>query len=177
MRTTKVAAVVALALLAAMLAVGVAWAAPGDADPTLDASAELRKAVEPAGILVHERRLARIANASPNAAGVGTRASGTPGYDASADYVAGKLEAAGYDVTRQEFDFPYFEVLSAEFTQTAPEQRDFEPFDPSTGEGDFAVLQYSGSGTVEDAPVVPTNDVVIPPGAEPSSSDSGCEPE
>jgi Zn-dependent M28 family amino/carboxypeptidase len=177
MRTTRVAAVVALALLAAMLAVGVAWAAPGDADPTFDASAELRKAVEPAGILVHERRLARIANASPNAAGVGTRASGTPGYDASADYVAGKLEAAGYDVTRQEFDFPYFEVLSAEFTQTAPEQRDFEPFDPSTGEGDYDVMQYSGSGTVEDAPVVPTNDVVIPPGAEPSSADSGCEPE
>ena len=45
MRTTRVAAVVALALLAAMLAVGVAWAAPGDADPTFDASAELRKAV------------------------------------------------------------------------------------------------------------------------------------
>ena len=60
MRTTKVAAVVALALLAAMLAVGVAWAAPGDTDPTLGASAELRKAVEPAGILVrsvnHRRR-------------------------------------------------------------------------------------------------------------------------
>ena len=30
MQTTKVAAVVALALLAAMLAVGVAWAAPND---------------------------------------------------------------------------------------------------------------------------------------------------
>src|SRR3712207_6589377 len=75
MRTTKVAAVVALALLAAMLAVGVAWAAPGDTDPTLGASAELRKAVEPAGILVHERRLHRIGNAGsdPDGDGVGTR--------------------------------------------------------------------------------------------------------
>jgi hypothetical protein len=117
MQTTKVAAVVALALLAAMLAVGVAWAAPGDTDPTFGASAELRKAVEPAGILVHERRLQRIADAGadPDGDGVGTRASGTSGYDASADYVAGKLETAGYNVTRQEFDFPYFDVLSESF--------------------------------------------------------------
>src|SRR5918999_4985801 len=179
MRTTKVAAVVALALLAAMLAVGVAWAAPGDTDPTLGASAELRKAVEPAGILVHERRLQRIANAGSDSDGdgVGTRASGTPGYDASADYVAGKLEAAGYNVTRQEFDFAYFDVIDSSFSQTAPEQRDFEPYDFSTNTGDYDVMTYSGSGAVEDAPVIPTNDVVIPPGAEPSSSDSGCEPE
>jgi Zn-dependent M28 family amino/carboxypeptidase len=181
MRTTKVAAVVALALLAAMLAVGVAWAAPGDTDPTLGASAELRKAVEPAGILVHERRLQRFANAGadPDGDGVGTRVSGTPGYDASADYVAGKLEAAGYNVTRQEFDFPYFDVLSESFSQTAPEQkqRDFEPYDFSNDTGDYDVMTYSGSGAVEDAPVIPTNDVQIPPGPTPSSSDSGCEPE
>jgi hypothetical protein len=56
MQTTKVAAVLALALLAAMLAVGVAWAAPDDTNPTFGASAKLRKAVKPAGILVHERR-------------------------------------------------------------------------------------------------------------------------
>jgi Zn-dependent M28 family amino/carboxypeptidase len=177
MRTTKVAAVVALALLAAMLAVGVAWAAPGDTDPTLGASAELRKSVEPAGILVHERRLQRIANAGADPDGVGTRVSGTPGYDASADYVAGKLEAAGYNVTRQEFDFPYFDVIDSSFTQTAPEQRDFEPYDFSNDTGDYDVMTYSGSGAVEDAPVIPTNDVEIPPGPEPSSSDSGCERE
>jgi Zn-dependent M28 family amino/carboxypeptidase len=179
MRTTKVATVLVLALLAAMLAMGVASAAPDDPDPTLGASAELRKAVEPAGILVHERRLQRIADAGadPDGDGVGTRASGTPGYDASADYVAGKLEAAGYDVTRQEFDFPYFAVLSSSFSQTAPQERDFEPFDFSTNTGDYDVMTYSGSGTVEDALVVPTNDVQIPPGPEPSSSDSGCEPE
>jgi Zn-dependent M28 family amino/carboxypeptidase len=180
MRTTKVAAVVALALLAAVLAVGVAWAAPGNADPTVGASAELRKSVEPAGILVHERRLQRIANAGadPDGDGVGTRASGTPGYDASADYVANKLEAAGYEVTRQEFEFPYFDVLSESFSQTAPEQkqRDFEPYDFSNDTGDYDVMTYSGSGAVEDALVVPTNDVVIPPTPEPSS-DSGCEPE
>ena len=39
----------------------------------------------------------------------GTRASGTPGYDRSADYVAEKLRAAGYVVRFEEFEFPYFE--------------------------------------------------------------------
>ena len=43
MQTTKVAAVVALALLAAMLAVGVAWAAPNDKNPTFGASAAARR--------------------------------------------------------------------------------------------------------------------------------------
>src|SRR5918997_3691136 len=172
MPTNKIAPVLTLALLAALVAVGAASAAPGDAkDPTMAATAELRKAVEPAGILAHERRFQRIADANG-----GTRSSGTPGYDASADYVAGKLEAAGYEVTRQEFDFPYFDVIDSSFSQTAPEQRDFEPYDPSTGEGDYYVMTYSGSGAVEDAPVIPTNDVQIPPGPEPSSSDSGCEP-
>ena len=81
MRTKKkIASVLALALLAALLAVGAASAAPGDTTaPTLSASAKLRKAVEPASILVHERRFQRIADANPNAQGVGTRASGTPG--------------------------------------------------------------------------------------------------
>jgi Zn-dependent M28 family amino/carboxypeptidase len=171
MRTNKIAPVLALALLAALLAVGAASAAPGNApDPTLAGTAELRKAVEPAGILVHERRLQRIVDANG-----GTRASGTPGYEASADYVAGKLEAAGYEVTRQEFDFPYYDEISSSFSQTAPQRRKFERFDLSTNTGDYDVMTYSGSGTVNNARVVPTNDVQIPPRPQPSST-SGCEP-
>src|SRR5918998_2616062 len=167
MRTTKGAVVLAAALLAAMLAVGVAWAAPGQTeDPTLGASAELRKAVEPAGILVHERNLARAARSSdPDGDGIGTRASGNEGYEASADYVASKLRRAGYDVTRQKFEFPYFDVLSESFSQTAPQVREFEPYDGLTG--DYNVMTYSSGGQVEDALAVPTNDVVIPPSPEP----------
>src|SRR3712207_9209424 len=37
-------------------------------------------------------------------------------------------------------------------------------------------MLYSGDGKVENALVVPTNDVLIPPPAEPGST-SGCEPE
>ena len=69
---------------------------------------KLRTAVTVNGILQHERALQRIANEND-----GTRASGTPGYDASADYVAQKLRQAGYKVTVQEFTFPFFRVPAA----------------------------------------------------------------
>ena len=46
----------------------------------------------------------------------GTRASGTPGYDQSADYVADLLEDAGFTVERQEFDFSLFTENSSSLT-------------------------------------------------------------
>jgi hypothetical protein len=46
--------------------------------------------------LQHERAFQRIANDNE-----GTRASGTSGYDASADYVVRKLRQAGYKVRKQ----------------------------------------------------------------------------
>ena len=41
----------------------------------------------------------------------GTRAAGTPGYDASVDYVVEKLEAAGYQVELDQFDFTVAEPV------------------------------------------------------------------
>jgi Zn-dependent M28 family amino/carboxypeptidase len=121
---------------------------------------KLRTAVTVSGILQHERALQRIANEND-----GTRASGTPGYDASAAYVATKLRQAGYKVTLQEFTFPFFRVLqpgvSAQLT-------------PTPTEYETATLEYSGSGDVTGA-IIPTTDVVIPPTPAPSST-SGCEP-
>jgi len=67
---------------------------------------KLREAVTVNGILQHERALQRIANNND-----GTRASGTPGYDASVDYVAQRLRQAGYQVTIQAFTFPFFRLL------------------------------------------------------------------
>ena len=120
----------------------------------------LRNAVTVGGILSHERVLQRIANQNG-----GTRASGTPGYDASADYVAGRLRAAGYTVTEQEFTFPFYQELSpAVLEQVTPTATTYE-----TGTYDF-----SGTGDVTGT-LFTTNDVVIPPTPEPSSS-SGCEP-
>ena len=64
-------------------------------------SAALREAVTPGGILEHERRFAAIAEENG-----GNRAAGTPGYRASAEYVARTLREAGYEVKTQRFGLP-----------------------------------------------------------------------
>jgi Zn-dependent M28 family amino/carboxypeptidase len=116
------------------------------------------------GILKHENALQRIANANN-----GTRASGTSGFARSRDYVAGQLREAGYRVTIQPFDFPFFQETAAPtFERTAPTARTY------AAGTDFATMDFSGSGDVT-ANVVPTNDIQIPPGPTPSSSNSGCE--
>jgi Zn-dependent M28 family amino/carboxypeptidase len=148
-RLTTVAVALVTALLMAM---------PAQAVDEVN-TRRLRNAVTVAGILGHERVFQRIANQNG-----GTRASGTPGYDASADYVAGRLRAAGYTVTEQEFTFPFYQELEpAVLEQVEPTPTTYE-----TGTYDF-----SGTGDVTGV-VVPTNDIVIPPTPEPSST-SGCE--
>jgi hypothetical protein len=126
------------------------------------ASAKLTQAVTVAGILRHERALANIAERNG-----GTRASGTPGFDRSKDYVAGQLENAGYDVTVQPFEFPFFQELApSTFERTAPTQHTY-------ADEDFDTMEFSGSGDVTGNVVAV--DLQLPPGAEPSSSTSGCE--
>lgn len=118
----------------------------------------LRKAVTVGGVMAHERVLQRIANNNG-----GTRASGTPGYTASADYVKKTLKKAGYRVTEQTFEFPYYEeVTPAVLSQVSPVPTTYE----------VASLEYSGSGNVTGR-VVPTTNVVVPATPEPSSA-SGC---
>jgi Zn-dependent M28 family amino/carboxypeptidase len=125
----------------------------------------LRKALTVQGILQHERALDRIGKRNND-----TRASGTTGYDASVAYVVGRLEKAGYNVETQTFDFPFFqETAEPTLAQTAPSPKTY------VAGTDFATFQYSGSGSVS-GPLVPTNDIVIPPSPEPSST-SGCEAE
>jgi aminopeptidase S len=63
-------------------------------------SQALRDAVDATAIRAHLVELQRIADQRG-----GNRAAGTTGYDASADYVASRLEAAGYSVERQSFAF------------------------------------------------------------------------
>lgn len=89
---------------------------------------KLRRAVTVNGILQHERVFQRIANANG-----GTRASGTPGYDASADYVARKLRRAGYRVTLQRFTFPFYREISPGVTaQVTPNAVSYETQTSST---------------------------------------------
>ena len=58
----------------------------------------LREAVTADAIMDHLAELQKIADNNGN-----TRASGTPGFDASIDYIELLLVAAGYEVTRQDF--------------------------------------------------------------------------
>ncbi len=110
------------------------------------------------GVFEHLDALQAIADAND-----GTRASATPGYDASADYVAEQLTDAGYRVTRQEFEFPFFEELTpATLAQLTPVAATYE-----TG-----AFEYSGGGTVTGG-TVPV-DVNL---TGDRASDSGCEAE
>ena len=149
---------IAIAATGVLLSVGLLSPTQASAIDHVNTS-KLRKAVTVSGILQHERAFQRIANKND-----GTRASGTPGYKASANYVVKKLRKAGYKVKRQTFTFPFFDELApAELSVLSPNARDI----------DAATFTYSGSGTVEGQ-VIPTNDIVIPPTPEPSST-SGCE--
>ncbi|MFI6324214.1 M28 family metallopeptidase [Nonomuraea sp. NPDC050556] len=87
----------------------------------------LVEAVSTENVLGHLQALQAIADAND-----GNRAAGTSGYDASADYVAAKLRRAGYQVTMQPFEFPFFRELAPASLGTT--------------------LIYSGSGDVTSAP-------------------------
>jgi Zn-dependent M28 family amino/carboxypeptidase len=142
-----------------LAATGTAYAAV----PT-DTSA-LRNAVSADGIMQQLDGLQQIADANG-----GTRASGTTGYEESIEFIQTQLEAVGYEVTIQPFEFNSFRELSDPvFQQVSP-----NPTDYVQGE-DFFTAEYSGSGNVT-APLEAV-DLVLPPGAEASTSTSGCEPE
>jgi hypothetical protein len=79
----------------------------GSADAPPGQAAKLVKAGTLSGLKSHEQALQAIATANG-----GTRSAGTPGFDASVDYVVSKLEAAGYDPQVQTFDFPFFQELA-----------------------------------------------------------------
>jgi Zn-dependent M28 family amino/carboxypeptidase len=123
-------------------------------------STKLRDAVTVSGIREHQRVLQSIADAHN-----GTRASGTPGYQASADYVRDRLVAAGYQVAVQPFEFPFFVEAAPPVLKT-----NARTYLPVT---EVKTMEFSASGDVT-ASVQPV-DVTLPPPAAPGST-SGCEP-
>ena len=162
-RRTRFVATSAAGLLAvagAVVTAAPAAAAPPAAGTACDTVEELLDCVTPAGVQEHLSEFQAIADAND-----GTRASGFPGYTASADYVTERLEAAGYRVTRQPFDFDYYEVVGTPtLARTSAPMASFV-YSTDGATGDFQDMSYSGSGSVEGA-IVPI-DV--------ASADSGCE--
>jgi Zn-dependent M28 family amino/carboxypeptidase len=159
-RALRALAVVLLALFTAGVLPDAADAAPAQVCETRNNNsyAKLLECVTTEGVLEHMQAFQAIADANG-----GTRASATPGFDASADYVAGLLEDAGYAVTRQVFSFPFFEeVTPAVLAQVAPTPTTYE-----TG-----TFEFSGSGDVTGT-VIPVDINLVGDRA----STSGCEPE
>ncbi|MEV7013822.1 M28 family metallopeptidase [Streptosporangium sp. NPDC051022] len=135
--------------------------------PAASASAEpdpaaFGRSVKAPAVKRHLEKLQQIADANG-----GTRASGTPGHEASVAYVADRLRAAGYKVTLQEFEFPFFRVIGKPvLDRVAPGAKSY------VSNTDFRPMTYSGSGNVTAA--VQAVDLVLPPSPTPSST-SGCE--
>ncbi|MGM0929762.1 MAG: M20/M25/M40 family metallo-hydrolase [Actinomycetota bacterium] len=131
---------------------------PAQADNGTNTSA-LRDAVTAENIFNHLQALQDVADANG-----GNRAAGTPGYEATAQYIEAQLVAAGYTPVRQTFSYERFVLNSADFEQVAP-----TPTVYASAE-DFLGMDYSGSGDVT-APVTAV-DVNL---AGDRASTSGCE--
>jgi Zn-dependent M28 family amino/carboxypeptidase len=105
------------------------------------------------GTRAHQAALQEIADANG-----GTRAAGTPGYDASVGYVQERLTDAGYEVVLDKFDFLF--VPPALLRQLTPVAATYE-----TG-------AFTGSGIGDvTGQVIPVDINLVPPRA----SSSGCE--
>jgi Zn-dependent M28 family amino/carboxypeptidase len=90
-----------LAALAAATVLAVP-AATASAEPNANNSQKLRDAVTVAGIREHMAAFQAIADANG-----GNRLAGSPGHEASAQYVTQRLQAAGYEVSSQPFTYTF----------------------------------------------------------------------
>lgn len=150
--------IIRLLTVVAVLALTLAYAPAASADLAVcdnrinDTHEKLLECVTLEGVREHQAAFQAIADANG-----GIRASATPGYDASVQYVVEKMTAAGYNVTLHEFPFINFPVA---LQQTAPVAATYNAL-PAT---------ETGFGTVS-APVVPIDINLVPPRA----NTSGCE--
>ncbi|MGY1699085.1 M28 family metallopeptidase [Geodermatophilus sp. SYSU D00766] len=135
-----------LALAGSVVAALPAGAAGGCETRNNNTVAKLTECVTLEGVTEHLEAFQEIATAHD-----GNRASGTDGYLASVEYVERRLDAAGYDVTRQAFDFPFFQLHSSSFSRVTPTATAY------TVGTDYAPMTYTGAGTVDDGVVTPVD--------------------
>jgi Zn-dependent M28 family amino/carboxypeptidase len=155
-------AIVAVAL-AAVLPAGKAQAAPSQADCDARPNNTIPKMIEcirVGQVRAHQAALQAIANDNG-----GNRFAGLAGHNESVDYVVDRLEAAGWNVSLQEFDYTaYRELGPSALQQTAPGTVTYV-------EGvDFGVIDQSDPGDVTAA-VTPV-DIQLGLG---NTTTSGCE--
>ena len=132
-----------------------------------DSPAKLVECIRSYDLWRHMVAFQQIADVNPGPDGHPSRSLGEPGYLASVNYVAGLLTAAGYNVTVQQYTFPY-----ANFTATPT----FEEKTPTAAshalKTEWNPATYSGSGNVT-ATVQPAAGIIIPATPTPTSA-SGC---
>ena len=151
--------------------VALALAGPASAAPPVDTAA-LREAVTVDGITEHQGALEAIANANVFE-GVPTRATGTPGHEASVDYVVETMENAGFEVSEQLFVVDiFFEQSDAVFEQMSPNSIVYQRYDGVNGV--WYTADFSGDGDAT-APAIAVD--FAEPTTVASTSTSGCEPE
>lgn len=153
-KTLRIATIVAI-LAAAFAFAPTAFAGEEACDTRVNnTQAKLLECVTLEGVRAHQAAFQAIADANN-----GIRTSGTPGYDASVDYVVAQMTSYGYNVTVQPFQFQTFIVLSP----TILEQVSPPPAGPIANN----IFSYSGSGDVTAA-------VTALP-APPTDATPGCE--
>lgn len=152
-RAGLVAAITALVGAAVLVTPTTAFAG------TNNTSKKLQDAVTAAGITKHLQELQDIADANG-----GTRVSGSPGYDQSVDYAESVFTNAGYNVTRQAFQFQTFVSLTPSVLQQITPG-------PTTDLPNV-IMSYSGSGDVTAPASVPSG-AIGDPGLP---VHLGCEP-
>ncbi|MGB9249276.1 MAG: PA domain-containing protein, partial [Mycobacterium sp.] len=113
-----------------------------------DFAAALHGRVSSDAMMAHLTKLQDIANANGN-----TRAVGTPGYDASVDYVSGKLRDKGFDVKTMQFEAHVFHAEPGSVTVAGKKF-------------DARALEYS--------PATPPVGVTGPLVAVPTDASPGC---
>ncbi|MGH8892553.1 MAG: M20/M25/M40 family metallo-hydrolase [Actinomycetes bacterium] len=158
---TALGSVVALVATTVSLS-SAATAAPAPGEITQ--SQGLRKAVTVAGIREHQAAFQAHSDANG-----GNRAGGSPGYEASANYVSSKAAAAGYTVSNHFFDFTY------NADRTPPILRQESPTATTYVDGvDFSSMTFSGSIPQTTAAVWAV-DLALPQAPGPGATTSGCE--
>ena len=160
--TTSVA--VSAALAAAATSVPAVAAPSESAARPKDSVAKVVKAVTLPGVMDHLEAFQRIANKH------GDRAAGRTGYRKSVNYVVRQLERAGYRPTVQRFPFQYEEDNSA-LERVSPQPTEYDPDQDFVRNAFTPTFEGEASGPLDAVDLV----VPMPPDAEPSTSNSGCE--
>ncbi|MER7827788.1 M28 family metallopeptidase [Streptomyces sp. NPDC096097] len=152
------AALAAVALVSPLLLAGPAGATGSPQSDAARGDALARKLVKDAtgkGAYNHLKVLQSLADYNN-----GNRAAGSKGHEQSAKYIEAVMKAAGYKVTRNEFDFVFVETIEEKLTVGGANERDVP----------IHLMTYTASS--------PEGGVTAPVAVAPVDADgtNGCEP-